>query len=198
MTERSSVGTPAGGDYSLTRSRESMDSFGAVGSSSLDNASNEVQIAAGFWKEFDLDSKRLTLDKQCIEMKELKSASMAGRKRLNEATKAFRAKPAEEQLKMMLDVLKAYQEEIDQLSKRSKYSEAAFYGLYKAIYDAPDPATLIEDIMTHVNTSSSYQLEIERLRSELQQVKFFLGHIIYWLQFHIYCSNISIHVIVDN
>ena len=29
---------------------------------------------------------------------------------------------------MMSDILKGYQEEIDQLSRRSKYSETAFYG----------------------------------------------------------------------
>ncbi len=138
--------------------------------SRLENASNEVQVAFEFWKEFDLESKRSTLDQQCVDMKELKAASMAGRKRLNEATKAFRAKPKDEQVVMILDVLKAYQEEIDQLSKRSKFSEAAFYGLYKAIYDAPDPTTLIDGLLNHVNSSSSYQLEIERLKSELLQV----------------------------
>ena len=70
---------------------------------------------------------------------------------------------------MMTDVLKAYQEEIDQLSKRSKYGESAFYALYKAIYDAPDPISLIDGISNQVLSSSSSQLEIQRLRNELMQ-----------------------------
>ena len=150
--------------------------------SKLENASNEVRIAYEFWKEFDLDAKRSTLDQQCLDMKELKAASVAGRKRLNEATKAFRAKPKEEQVLIILDVLKAYQEEIDQLSKRSKYSESAFYSLYKAIYDAPDPTSLVDGLLSQVNSSSSYQLEIERLKSELLQVMLF---------FFILCSNLQ-------
>ena len=138
--------------------------------SRIANSSNEVRIAYEFWKDFDLDAKRTTLDQQCLDMKELKAASVAGRKRLNEATKAFRAKPKDEQLVVILDVLKAYQEEIDQLSKRSKFSESAFYGLYKAIYDAPDPTSLVDGLLNQVNSSSSYQLEIERLKNELLQV----------------------------
>lgn len=130
---------------------------------------------------------------------------MNGRKRLNEVTKTFRNKKPEEQVASVLDVLKAYQEEIDQLSKRSKFSEAAFYSLYKAIYDAPDPITLLEGLHSQgilarhsrnyqkkslfylltydvvlcvffctmffsvVTSSSSSQLEIVRLRSELMQ-----------------------------
>ena len=140
--------------------------------SRLENASNEVRVAYEFWKGFDLDSKRTSLDQQCLDMKDLKAASVAGRKRLNEATKAFRVKPKDEQVLVMLDVLKAYQEEIDQLSKRSKFSESAFYGLYKAIYDAPDPTNLIDGLLDNVSSSSSYQLEIERLKSELMQVLF--------------------------
>ena len=138
--------------------------------SRIENSSNEVRIAYEFWKDFNLDAKRTALDQQCLDMKELKAASVAGRKRLNEATKAFRAKPKDDQLVVILDVLKAYQEEIDQLSKRSKFSESAFYGLYKAIYDAPDPTSLVDGLLNQVNSSSSYQLEIERLKNELLQV----------------------------
>jgi homeobox protein cut-like len=93
------------------------------GFTGLESASSDFQVAAEFWRSFDLDAKRLTLDKQCIEMKDMKTASMAGRKRLNEITKSFRSKTKDEQVLSVLDVLKAYQEEIDQLSKRSKFSE---------------------------------------------------------------------------
>jgi homeobox protein cut-like len=122
-----------------------------------------------FWKEFDLDGRRLVLDKTCIEVREAKTSSINGRKRLNELTKSFRAKPREEQLNAVSEVLKAYQDEIDQLSRRSKLSESAFYGLYKSIFEAPDPAIAIEGLITMVTSSSTYQLEIQRLESELKQ-----------------------------
>jgi hypothetical protein len=56
--------------------------------------SSDLKAAAEFWREFDLDSKRQDLKKQCMEMIEAKSASNNGKKRLNEITKSFRAKPS--------------------------------------------------------------------------------------------------------
>lgn len=122
-----------------------------------------------FWKEFDLDNRRPALDKTCVELRELKTGSINGRKKLNEITKLFRSKQPDEQLTMMTELLKAYQEEIDQLSKRSKASESAFNALYKDIYDAPDPLCAIEGLINMVTSSSSHQFEVERLRSELAQ-----------------------------
>lgn len=40
----------------------------------------------------------------------------------------------------MQRLVKAYQEEIDALAKRSRASDSAFFSLYKALYEAPDPA----------------------------------------------------------
>ena len=37
-----------------------------------------------FWKEFDLDTRRLTLDQNCVDMREMKTSSINGRKRLND------------------------------------------------------------------------------------------------------------------
>ena len=122
-----------------------------------------------FWREFDLDSKRLSLDKTCVEMREQKTASINGRKRLNDITKLFRSKSKEEQLEMVMELLKAYQEEIDQLSRRSKSSESAFYSLYKSIYEAPDPALTIEALVNMVTFASTNTFEVERLRNELAQ-----------------------------
>ena len=70
----------------------------------------------------------MLLDKQVVEIRDTKGKSIAGRKHLNEVTKAFRAKPREEQVLSVQEVLKSYQSEIDQLSRRAKSSEAAFLG----------------------------------------------------------------------
>lgn len=53
----------------------------------------EVVIATEtleFWKEFDLEGKRVILDNNCVEMRELKEASVE--KRLIEISKKFRRK----------------------------------------------------------------------------------------------------------
>ena len=47
----------------------------------------------------------------------------------------------------MPDLLKSYQDEIDQLSRRAKSSEAAFFGIYKSLYDGIDPVPIIENLL---------------------------------------------------
>lgn len=122
-----------------------------------------------FWRDFNLDGRREGLDKQCLEMREMKTASMNGRKHLNELTKTFRSRSKDEQLGMVTEVLKAYQEEIDQLSRRAKFSESSFYTLYKSIFEAPDPCKALDGLVHMLTSTSTNQLEIERLRSELLQ-----------------------------
>jgi homeobox protein cut-like len=125
--------------------------------------------ALDFWRDFDLPSKRVALDNTCVDMREMKTASINGRKRLNEATKAFRTKTREEQTVGVTELLKLYQDEIDQLSNRSKYSEKAFYTLYKDLYEAPNPAAAIDGLIGLVTAGSTNTLEIERLKAELAQ-----------------------------
>jgi homeobox protein cut-like len=59
--------------------------------------------------------------------------------------------------------------EIDSLSRRSKLSESAYVGIYKSLYDAPDPAFYLEQLLSTQSSSNSYLLEIEKLKSELSQ-----------------------------
>lgn len=127
----------------------------------------ESSVIIGFWKQFDLDAKRSAWDKTCTELREQKTSSITGRKRLNELTKSFRARSKEEQMVSMAELLKAYQEEIDQLSRRSKFSESAYFAIYKTLYDAPDPVPCMEHLMNNAINGSSHALEIERLRAEL-------------------------------
>jgi homeobox protein cut-like len=118
---------------------------------------------------------KIIMDKSVQEMREFKTASISGRKRLNELTKSFRAKEKEREAdgvssgEGVNEMLKGYQEEIDQLSKRSKFSETAFLGIFKSIYEVQDPIQCIESLMETVMKGSTTQLEIERLKGELGQ-----------------------------
>eukprot|EP01038_Epipyxis_sp_PR26KG_P006821 gene6821-9339_t len=139
------------------------------GSRSTSEVAFTVEAALEYWKTFDIENKKSQLEKTCTEMREMKTASIVGRKRLNEITKSFRAKSKDEQVIGVTELLKAYQEEIDQLSRRSKLTETAFFSLYKSIYEAPDPCQCIEELMQVVASGSTHQLEIERLKAELNQ-----------------------------
>jgi homeobox protein cut-like len=100
----------------------------------IDSSNSELIEILESWKQFNLEEKKISLDKNCVEMRELKTASIAGRKRLNDITKAYRSST---NTMSVTDLLKAYQEEIDQLSRRSKYSETAFFAIFKSLHDLP-------------------------------------------------------------
>lgn len=114
-----------------------------LSSFNLSEASSIIEL----WNQFNLTNKKINLDKSCIEMREAKTSSITGRKKLNDITKLFRSKPKEEQVNMMTEVLKSYQEEIDQLSRRSKYCETTFFSLYKSLYELPDPCICMNGLM---------------------------------------------------
>lgn len=99
-----------------------------------------------FWKAFDLDSKRVALDSQGSAMKTEKEASVRSRKKLAETTKNFRRLADSEKIAAVGSLLRAYQEEVDNLTRRAKFSENAFFMLYKELYAAPDPVTSLEVI----------------------------------------------------
>lgn len=51
----------------------------------------------------------------------------------------FKKNDSEDKTKAFAILLKAYQEEVDNLTKRAKYGENAFLNIYQKLYEAPDP-----------------------------------------------------------
>ncbi len=52
----------------------------------------------------------------------------------------FKKASQEEKTKSFPTLLKGYQEEVDNLTKRAKFGENAFLNIYQKLYEAPDPA----------------------------------------------------------
>jgi homeobox protein cut-like len=145
-----------------------------------------------FWSAFDLDSKRLSLDQQGLQMQTSKEDCMRSRKLLAEQTKAFRKHKDEDKVVQLNSLLRTYQvtahsipaslvqllfvnfeialamqEEVDKLTKRSKFADHAFFSLYKSLYEAPDPATALGAAM---NTSASTRLtQLQEMNNKLTQ-----------------------------
>lgn len=59
-------------------------------------------------------------------------------------TRLYTLRPDHDKVSGVQRLVKAYQEEIDALAKRSRASDSAFFSLYKALYEAPDPAQALE------------------------------------------------------
>ena len=102
--------------------------------------SEAISISHDFWQQFDLDGRRSGLDAQGMELQEAHRRSTAARKHLQEETKGFKGKSRDEQLSSLGSLMKLYQKEVDSLTRRSRAADAAFFGLYKALFEAPDPA----------------------------------------------------------
>ena len=71
-------------------------------------------------------------------------------------------------------LLKAYQSEIDNLTRRSKLSETSFLNLYKLLSDAPDPYPLLDaavDQTVKVAEARMLESELGRLRDENQELR---------------------------
>ena len=100
---------------------------------------DEAQSTLLFWQSFDLETKRSVLDATILKISQYQAASKTGRKKLHELTRVFRSKPSDEQPSLIADLIKSYQDEIDQLSIRSKYAESGFNLFYKDLIAAPDP-----------------------------------------------------------
>ena len=122
-----------------------------------------------FWEAFDVSSKRSELDSTQAEIARLEEASAASRKRLGDQTKSFRKVPDPEKLATFGGLLKAYQSEIDQLTRRSRYSEVAFLALYKALHDAPDPAPLLRQASQDRTAVARLEAEASKLRRDVEE-----------------------------
>ncbi|KAF8904459.1 CASP C terminal-domain-containing protein [Gymnopilus junonius] len=139
-------------------------------------ASVETNFSAALatWKEVNLSELQKTLDKQGVELVDNQKESVVGRKALAEKTKEFKKIPDEEKHNAFKGLLKAYQTEIDNLTKRSKTSDNAFLHVYKVLAEVPDPYPLLEaavDQTVKVTEAMEHEAELQRLRDENAELK---------------------------
>ncbi|KAI0789119.1 CASP C terminal-domain-containing protein [Abortiporus biennis] len=130
--------------------------------------------ALATWKDINLSELQKTLDLQGIELVENQKESVVGRKALADRTKDFKKIPDDEKLNAFKGLLKAYQTEIDSLTKRSKSAENAFLNVYKVLAEAPDPYPLLEaavDQTVKVAEAVELEGELQRVREENAELR---------------------------
>ena len=89
--------------------------------------------------DFDLEKERSCLDEQGLKIAENQETSQKNRRKLAENTRDFKKASSDEKLSLFNSLLKSYQEEVDNLTKRAKFGENAFLNIYQKLYEAPDP-----------------------------------------------------------
>ncbi|KAF9454053.1 hypothetical protein P691DRAFT_811847 [Macrolepiota fuliginosa MF-IS2] len=130
--------------------------------------------ALATWRDINLAELQKTLDAQGVEIVDNQKESVIGRKALADKTKEFKKITDSEKLNAFKGLLKAYQTEIDNLTKRSKISENAFLHVYKVLAEAPDPYPLLEtavDQAVRVAEALEHEAELKRLREENAELK---------------------------
>ncbi|KAG8213607.1 CASP C terminal-domain-containing protein [Butyriboletus roseoflavus] len=130
--------------------------------------------ALATWKGINLHELQKALDAQGIEVVENQKENVLSRKGLAERTKEFKKISDDEKLNSFKGLLKAYQQEIDNLTKRSKVAESAFLNVYKVLAEAPDPYPLLEAAVEQTITSetnASLTAEVNALKAEVARLK---------------------------
>ncbi|KAF9438169.1 hypothetical protein BGZ76_009459 [Entomortierella beljakovae] len=130
---------------------------------------DEFSAAISVWRGIQLPVIQHEMDRQSVELLEQQQQSLAGRKKLAELTREFKKVPDQEKLQQFKTLLKAYQGEIDAITKREKATSQAFLSIYNALGQAPDPAKLLQvtvDQTSKQEEINALQIENIRLKEE--------------------------------
>lgn len=166
--------------------------MGGAASGGKEVSIGPFQKASKTWKSFDWPSKKAQWESTTVENKESREAAQAARKQLAETTKLLKRavksievsgkalgssqseetvaaaiKAIETLSKQARVTVKSYQEEIDNLTRRSKATESAFDKLTQALHDVQDPSGLLVDATEQLN---SQQQQILQLTQKVEEV----------------------------
>ncbi|XVF09646.1 hypothetical protein REPUB_Repub07fG0112300 [Reevesia pubescens] len=143
---------------------------GSDGDKSNPSAS-PVSVVTNFWKEFDLEKEKSVLDEQGLRIAENQENSQKNRRKLAESTRDFKKASAEDKLSLFNSLLKGYQEEVDNLTKRAKFGENAFLNIYQKLYEAPDPYPALASIAEQDLKISELESENRKMKVELEEFR---------------------------
>jgi len=131
-----------------------------------------IKSALKCWKDFNLPEHQKILDLEAIEVGNRQDIAESSRKKLIELTRDFKKNTEEEIRKKVSPLIKALQNEVDQLSKRSKASESSFLSLYKKLLEVPDPVPALEQASTvqhQLSKIKDLEMENQKLRETLDE-----------------------------
>ncbi|KAG2306142.1 hypothetical protein Bca52824_025890 [Brassica carinata] len=135
------------------------------------SSSSPIPVVTSFWKEFDLEKEKSILDEQGLRIAENQENSQKNRRKLAESTRDFKKASPEDKLGMFNALLKGYQEEVDNITKRAKFGENAFLNIYQKLYEAPDPFPALASIAEQERKLSEVESENRKMKVELEEFR---------------------------
>ncbi|KAJ6843903.1 protein CASP [Iris pallida] len=136
-----------------------------------------LTVVCSFWSDFDLEKERSGLDEQGLKIAENQESSQKNRRKLAESTRDFKKASADEKLNLFNSLLKSYQEEVDNLTKRAKFGENAFLNIYQKLYEAPDPYPALASIAEQDQKLSELESENRKMKLELEEYRAEAAHL---------------------
>ncbi|OEL35962.1 Protein CASP [Dichanthelium oligosanthes] len=146
-------------------------------SSAAAAVSSPLAVVCSFWKDFDLEKERSGLDEQGLKIAENQETSQKNRRKLAENTRDFKKASSDEKLGLFNSLLKSYQEEVDNLTKRAKFGENAFLNIYQKLYEAPDPYPALASMADQDQKLSELETENRKMKLELEEYRAEAAHL---------------------
>ncbi|KAG0478069.1 hypothetical protein HPP92_012788 [Vanilla planifolia] len=148
-------------------------------------SSSPIAVVCSFWRDFDLEKERSGLDELGLKVAENQEISQKNRRKLAENTGElyvakeciiilfpdFKKASSEEKLNLFNSLLKGYQEEVDNLTKRAKFGENAFLNIYQKLYEAPDPYPALSSVADQEQRLSELESENRKMKLELEEYR---------------------------
>ena len=134
----------------------------------------KVSAVLSAWKEFNLHQTQQEIDDTATDVTAKQDESEVSRKKLVEQFKEFKKNTPDEVRKQVAPLLKSFQAEVDNLTKRSKFAETAFLTVYKNIIEITDPVPSLEyclGIEKKLGKYADIEIENKNLREALEGYK---------------------------
>ncbi|KAB7495980.1 Protein CASP [Armadillidium nasatum] len=131
----------------------------------------KLQAVLAAWKSFDLNAIQHDLDETASEITLRQDESEASRKKLVEQLKECK-KDSPDETKALAPLIKSFQNEVDNLRKRSKFAESAFLKNYQKFLDIIDPVPSLEysiGLEKKVCVQEELELENKRMKKTIQE-----------------------------
>ncbi|CAF3668670.1 unnamed protein product [Rotaria sordida] len=138
----------------------------------MTTTSKNIELIVKQWTSFDLKTIQHDLDVTTTEIASRADESDQSRRKLVELSRDFKKNTNEDVRKAVAPILKSFQIEIDNLSKRSKAAEKAFLEIYRHLSELPDPVPALEYAQTlqrRAEKVSDLEVENQKLRETLDE-----------------------------
>ncbi|XP_024370891.1 protein CASP isoform X3 [Physcomitrium patens] len=161
-------GVSDGGVDKETTQRQAIPAF---------NSSSPMLLVLTFWRDLDLEKWRAELDDQGLRIGDNQENSLKNRRKLAESTRDFKKASNEEKAKAFPALLKGYQEEVDNLTKRAKFGENAFLNVYQKLYEAPDPVPALSSGAELATRLAELDSDYRKMKQELEEYRSEAAHL---------------------